>query len=181
MPGSIEALWPHAMDAFQDVDYIMHAGDLHTLEIVDRLSELAPTYVARGNGDADIIDERLADTWLLELKGIQIGMIHHFPSPARKSADHLDKHITKNFSDKRPDILIYGHTHMEDVRAVNGCLFINPGSPTLPQNQSLRPGTIGYLEILEDHIVATILQLTATGIVAHESIQPVRHGHVRGR
>ena len=47
MPGSIEALWPQAYDAFREVDAILHAGDLHTLDVVDELNQLAPTYVAR--------------------------------------------------------------------------------------------------------------------------------------
>ena len=54
MPGSIEKLWPQVFNLFQDVDCILHAGDLHTLDIVDELSELAPTYVSRGNGDAGL-------------------------------------------------------------------------------------------------------------------------------
>src|SRR5207248_10553459 len=30
---------------------ILHCGDLHTLDVVDRLDRLAPTLVSRGNGD----------------------------------------------------------------------------------------------------------------------------------
>ena len=63
MPGSIEALWPQAYDAFREVDAILHAGDLHTLDVVDELNQLAPTYVARGNGDHGIVDQRLRDCW----------------------------------------------------------------------------------------------------------------------
>ena len=59
MPGSIESLWPHALALFSDTDMILHAGDLHTLEIVDELDRIAPTYVARGNGDVGIADDRL--------------------------------------------------------------------------------------------------------------------------
>ena len=37
MPGSLEDLWPQALHALNDVDCILHAGDLHTLDIVDEL------------------------------------------------------------------------------------------------------------------------------------------------
>ena len=175
MPGSIDALWPHAMAAFDGVHCILHAGDLHTLEIVDRLSEIAPTYVARGNGDQGIVDDRLRDCWLLEFGGVQVGLIHQFPSPFRKSADHLSNHLYKHFGDNTPDVVIYGHTHLEDVRTVEQRLYINPGSPTLPRNQSLRFGTIGYLEIDENHVTGTVLQLTETGVTDHDELQPLKH------
>ncbi len=175
MPGSIEELWPHALEIFKDASYILHAGDLHTLDIVDRLSDIAPTYVSRGNGDVGIVDERLQDTWILDLEGITIGMIHHFPSPLRKSASHLEKHLDKNFDGKAIDVVVYGHTHLEDVRAVSDRLYINPGSPTLPRNQLLRPGTLGMLELDDSHVTATIYQLTDHSVIYHEEIDPLRH------
>ena len=57
MPGTLADLWPQASRAFEGVDAILHAGDLHTLEIVEHLSDIAPTYVSRGNGDLDIVDQ----------------------------------------------------------------------------------------------------------------------------
>jgi len=47
MPGSIEALWPQAYDAFREVDAILHAGDLHTLDVVDELNQLASSISSR--------------------------------------------------------------------------------------------------------------------------------------
>ena len=175
MPGSIDVLWPQVARAFEGVELILHAGDLHTLDIVDHLGEIAPVYVARGNGDLDIIDERLQDSWLLERDGLHIGMIHHFPSPIRKSPDHLEKHLHKHFPEQLPDILIYGHTHLEDVRTIDGRLFINPGSPTLPRNQSLRLGTIATVEISPSQITTTILQLTEDGVEHHDEFAPHQH------
>ncbi|MEJ6517196.1 MAG: YfcE family phosphodiesterase [Pseudomonadales bacterium] len=180
MPGSLSELWPEAMTALQGVDCILHAGDLHTLEIVDELSALAPTYVSRGNGDQGIIDDRLDDTWLLNLGGVQIGLIHHFPSPQRKSPEVIGRHIDKHF-DTRPDVVIFGHTHFEGLYHVNDTLCINPGSPTLPRNQSLRRGTIGYLDIEVGHVAASIHQITESGLVPHDTIEPMRIAGVFGR
>ncbi|MBO6556887.1 MAG: YfcE family phosphodiesterase [Pseudomonadales bacterium] len=177
MPGTIDALWPHASSVFRGVDMILHAGDLHTLDIVDHLSEMAPTYVSRGNGDVGIEDDRLQETWMLEASGIQIGMIHHFPSPARKPPEHLERYLKKHFPEQHPDVLVYGHTHLEDVRSVNNRLFINPGSPTLPRNQSLRPGTLGVMEIEANHIHTRLMQLTDQGVEEHE--QFAAHIHPR--
>ena len=171
MPGSLEALWPQAVEAFKDVDCILHAGDLHTIDIVDELSRLAPTYVSIGNGDVGIIDERLRQNWMLELGGIKVGLIHRLPSPERKSAAVIGKHVQRHFGDQ-PDVVIFGHTHLEGVYQLDEMLCVNPGSPTLPRNQSLRMGTIGYLDIDAGRVSASIHQITTSGVVPHESVEP---------
>lgn len=172
MPGSIRELWPQVFSAFDGADCILHAGDLHTLEIVDRLSEIAPTYVAAGNGDIGIVDDRLRHTWLIEHSGIHIGMIHQFPSPERKSPEHLDAYVDRHFGDASPHVMVFGHTHKESIHHVNGLLCVNPGSPTLPQNQSLRHGTIGTLHLSEHRLTARIWQITEEGVTDHPEIAP---------
>jgi putative phosphoesterase len=171
MPGSLRKLWPQAIEAFRDVDCVLHAGDLHTLGIVDQLSDLAPTYVARGNGDRGLQDERLQDCWLLKFKGIQVGVIHRFPSPERRPVEVIQDHLNRNF-DTIPRVMVYGHTHMEAIHTVKDTICINPGSPTLPQNKQLRYGTIGFVEIGADRITASIHQLTELGLEDHETIRP---------
>ena len=170
MPGSIRDLWPQVFESFSQVDCILHAGDLHTLDIVDELTALAPTYVSRGNGDRGLVDNRLQDNWLLEFAGVSIGMIHHFPSPTRKTSEDIFRYVDKHF-ESRPKVLIYGHTHLEGMHHVEDMLCINPGSPTLPRNQSLRMGTIGILEIAPDHIESTIYQLEVDGVEIHETVK----------
>lgn len=177
MPGSLANLWPEAIEAFADVDCILHAGDLHTLDIVDELSALAPTYVARGNGDVGLIDERLRDHWILEFAGVKIAMMHHFPSPERKSAEVIERYIAKHLK-ATPDVVVFGHTHFEGIYQVGNTLCINPGSPTLPRNQSMRRGTLAYLDIGEVDINASIHQISAEGIVPHGDVLPVSHARV---
>ncbi len=176
MPGSIDRLWPQVFHLFQGVDCILHAGDLHTLDIVDELSRIAPTYVSRGNGDAGLTDERLQDTWFLEFSGISVGMIHHFPSPARKSSQDIFKYVDKHFVE-RPRLMIYGHTHLEGIHHVEDMICINPGSPTLPRNQSVRFGTVGLLEIDTQAVHSTIFQLADAGAKIHDDVAPIKILH----
>jgi putative phosphoesterase len=171
MPGAIKELWPQVFETFDGVDAILHAGDLHTLEIVDRLEEVAPTWVAAGNGDVGIVDDRLRDTWELEFEAISVGMIHRFPSPERKSPELLSNYVTRHFV-KSPHVMVFGHTHLESIHHIDDLICINPGSPTLPQNQSLRPGTIGIMDIDGSRLTASIYQLTERGVEAHPSIAP---------
>ena len=46
---------------------------------------------------------------------------------------------------------------------VDGLLCVNPGSPTLPHNRSLRLGTIGFLNIEAGEVRPELWQLTEAG------------------
>ena len=164
MPGSIKKFWPQILDAFDGVDYILHGGDLYTRGVIDQLNELAPIYVAEGNGDIGVQDERLRSTWVLDLGGISIAMIHEFPTPRRKTPEFIAEFMKRTFPDASPDVLIYGHTHLDEMHQVDSLLCVNPGSPTLPRNQSVRFGTLGFLDIDDGSVEASLYQLNETGI-----------------
>ncbi len=163
MPGSISELWPQIVSVFANVDLILHAGDLHTTDVIEQLARIAPTYVARGNGDVGVEHPQLQDTWLLELGGQQIAMVHEFPSPSRASATKINKRLARHFGEQRPAAVIYGHTHFEEQHTTDGTLFLNPGSATLPRNQSTRLGTFAQLTITADDIHSQLFQLTTHG------------------
>ena len=166
MPGSIRDLWPQIPDAFSSVDYILHAGDLHTRDVIDQLETIAPTYVARGNGDVGLEDDRIQDTWVLEFAGVTIAMVHRFPTPKRKPNDFIAAYTERTFPGVNPDVVIYGHTHRNEIHQVDDLLCVNPGSPTLPRNLDLQLGTIGVLELSEGRVRADLFQITASGIAA---------------
>ncbi|MBD3646492.1 MAG: metallophosphoesterase [Pseudomonadales bacterium] len=178
MPGAMEELWPQVFDAFEGADLILHAGDLHTLGVVRQLEQVAPVHVARGNGDTGIDDERLRDHWVLEFGRISVGMIHRFPSPQRRSGEQLIEYAARHFT-ATPDVIVYGHTHLEAIHEIDGRLYVNPGSPTLPRNQSLRPGTIGLMDIEDGSIEVTIMQLTEDGIEPHDEVAAIRKAFER--
>ena len=153
-------LWPQVLDAFNGVDAILHAGDVWVPDVIDELAELAPVYVARGNGDVGVAHEQLRETWLLDFQGVAVGLLHEFPSPGRRPASFVVAQAAKRFGgDEPPDVVVYGHTHIEEIHSVGGVLFVNPGSPTLPHNKSLRLGTIGFLELNDGRASAEIRQL----------------------
>ncbi|MCY4658140.1 MAG: metallophosphoesterase family protein, partial [Gammaproteobacteria bacterium] len=51
IPESQKHLWPQVYEAFEDVDFIFHGGDVHDLALLDSFEEIAPIYCARGNGE----------------------------------------------------------------------------------------------------------------------------------
>jgi putative phosphoesterase len=159
MPGTIGSLWPSAIEFLKGSDAILHAGDLHTLDVVDELIQLAPTYVSEGNGDRGILDDRVKPSWRLSFEDFSVGMVHHCPSPERKDEPHVREKLSRYF-DTLPDIIVFGHTHLEMVHRYRDLTLVNPGSPTLPRNQSLQLGTLGEIIIDNDQARIRLVQLT---------------------
>ena len=156
-------LWRQVFDTFDGVDAIWHAGDVWSPALLDELEEVAPVRVARGNGDLGQDDVRLEDQCVLTIDGMTIGMLHDFPTPEHRPAELILDRARLRFPDVSPDVIVYGHTHIEAIDHVNGLLCVNPGSPTLPHNKSLRLGTIGFLNLERGAIHAELWQLTEGG------------------
>ncbi len=171
IPEAREALWPQVFDAFRGVDLILHAGDIYDLGVIDALERVAPIRVARGNGDdgssgRDVQpdDDRLRDTWTLELSGLAVGLTHCVVIPEIPPEISFERSMRRLFPEKRPDVVIYGDTHVEAIDVVDGVLCVNPGSPTVPHNLNTQLGTIGFLELGAGEPKAEIWQLTNHGI-----------------
>lgn len=170
IPEAMPALWPHVYQVFTGCEAILHAGDIYDLAVIDGLSEVAPTYAARGNGDdgsggrgIQPDDPRLRPAWVLELGGWRIGLTHHLPIPEQRLyrvADAIDRH----FDGRRLDTIVYGDTHVEHIASFDGVLCVNPGSATFPHNLEAQFGTVGFLDLGPDGVEASIHRLTATGI-----------------
>lgn len=113
-----DLLRPEVIDALQGCDYILHAGDISSQRILDRLEQIAPVKVVRGNNDKEWA-EHLPLFLDFELGGLLIFMTH-------KKKD-LPKDLTAY------DLVICGHTHQyaevwQTPAAGNRTLLFNPGS-----------------------------------------------------
>ena len=106
-------LRPEVMDQLQGCSAILHGGDINKQEILDRLGEIAPVYVVRGNNDKEWA-EYIPDTQMEEVCGLRIFMVHN------------KKYIPGDLVDV--DLVIYGHSHRYDEKVVDGIRFLNPGS-----------------------------------------------------
>jgi len=175
IPEARSELWPQVYEAFAGVDYILHAGDIHDLSVIDELSKIAPTYVARGNGDdgsggrpLQPDDERLRQSWVVELGGLRIGLHHDMPIPEWPGYRLLDA-MERHFGTTELDVLVYGDTHVEAIDYLHGVLCVNPGSPTFPRNLMTQYGTIGFIDYEPDgKPEASIWIVTDEGIEPHD-------------
>lgn len=134
---------------FQDVEMILHAGDLVALEVLDVFAGKEVKAVC-GNMDGDEIRDRFSDKILIELGGFRIGLIHGWGRPFG-----IEKKLRKQFD--QIDCLVYGHTHHACNRLRDGVLYFNPGSAL--DKRFANKNTIGILEI-GDAITGRILEIS---------------------
>ena len=172
IPEARATLWPQVFDAFDGVDRIFHAGDIHDLSVLDQLEEVAPVWSARGNGEdgsggrpVQPEDPRVKYAWQLELEGLSVGLTHYVPVPERPPTFTMQRWVERFFPDKKPDVIVSGDTHREAIEWVDGIYCVNPGSPTYPHNYDTQFGTIGFLELADGKAQASIWLLQEEGIV----------------
>lgn len=111
---------------FQDVDLILHAGDVGTMEVLDSLKALAPVRAVYGNVDGWDIRAECPEHNRFELEGLRFHMTHIAGRPGR-----WQRGIGSLLAGDSPDIFICGHSHIlqiERVGELGGMLFINPGA-----------------------------------------------------
>lgn len=110
-----------AVAALQGVSMILHAGDFDTIEVKQRLSEIASLYAVRGNMDRGPGLVELPGSEIIEVGEVSIYMIHDL--------EHLDLDpAAAGFQ-----VVVYGHYHRPEMVERKGVLFLNPGSPTSPR------------------------------------------------
>lgn len=170
IPVAAPDLWSQAYDAMRGVDLIMHGGDLMVPDVIDRLEEIAPVMAVSGNGDytgwersTPPDDPRLSESKVLVVdgpdgSGLRIGLVHDFQLPEAPPLRTLDG-LMKHFFGGPVNVIVRGSTHRAEITSVRGVLIVNPGSPTFPDHQSARLGTVGYLEIEGGRVRPSILQL----------------------
>jgi putative phosphoesterase len=126
---------------FQNVDLILHAGDITSSEALDELRSLAPVIAVGGDGD----DPDLPAKTVVEIGRVRIGLIHGQRSwrqelPTRMAHEFFLGHPRGNrfwwggfrqwllttFS--QVDAIVFGHYHRPYSVQHNGVLLFSPGA-----------------------------------------------------
>ena len=134
---------------FKDIDMVLHAGDLHSLEVLDTFVGKEIHLVA-GNTDRPEVKKQFPASKLIEVKGFRIGLTHGWGTPFG-----LEKRAASLF--EGIDCLVFGHSHWPANHRRDGILFFNPGT-FKGGISSLWRKTIGILTIEQD-IWGEILRL----------------------
>lgn len=104
------------MAALRDSELIIHAGDVGTPEILERLRAVAPVVAVRGNVDKGDWASQLPLTTVVETRSTWIYVIH--------DVHDLDiDPAAGGFG-----IVVSGHSHKSGRTERSGVLYVNPGS-----------------------------------------------------
>ena len=103
-------------DALQDVDLIIHAGDIGNRSLLQRLEAIAPVIAVRGNVDIDSELVYLPLEEVVSVNGRLIYVLHDL------SLLDLDPE-TAGFG-----MVVSGHSHQPRIDRRRGVLYVNPGS-----------------------------------------------------
>ena len=129
-----DLLRPEVIDALQGCGCILHAGDVSSRPVLDRLARIAPVKAVRGNNDGEWADG-LPPLLDFEAGGLRICMAHK------------KKDLPK---DPGPwDLLICGHSHQYasvwlEAGGRRRTLLLNPGS--CGPRRFIQPITLALLE-----------------------------------
>ena len=181
IPGSATEIPPHVSRAFEGVDMILHAGGIFVPGVLDWLERIAPVKAAgRVHGGqyesstpfsvetAD--DPRVAERQVLQLEGQTVGMVNNlnlsrlddevFPGiiAARRFPNGAVSSMVEDVFRTPVDIVVFGRTLIPVVEEHDGILFVNPGSPTLPNNL-MKLGQVAILDLAPESREARIIDL----------------------
>lgn len=108
-----DLLRPETFTALQGCEYILHAGDISSPGLLDRLFQIAPVKAVRGNNERGGT-ESLPPFLDFELAGLRVFMTHK------------KKDVPGDVS--AYDLVICGHSHRYAEARAGRTLLLNPGS-----------------------------------------------------
>ena len=157
-PALLEAI------AIEKVELILHAGDISTMRVIDRLQEIAPVIAARGNRDFFLDPKQVPLIQSFEIFGIKVALMHgqinFFVYWIDKLQYIIQGYRRERYVDRLPrafpeaKVYVFGHTHHAENFWQDGRLFFNPGSTTYGDALT-KAKTWGLLELFDDGSVCS--------------------------
>jgi hypothetical protein len=142
-PDKVAKLSEKIEKIFSDVDLIIHAGDIHSDEVLKELSAIAPVVAVAGNGDSAKMAYELGQNRVVYINGYKVGIAHGH------HGDVCESGIARSFAwFEEADLVIGGHTHLPSFEnTVNG-IYLNPGSCGVPKDP--RGSSVALLTLDQD-------------------------------
>jgi len=140
------------LEAFKDVELIIHAGDLISIEVKEELEKIAPVLAVQGNMDRTYnID--LPKSLTKTIEDVKIGVNHGevYPRGDTQQLYYIARELDV-------EVLISGHTHQAFIEQIDEILLLNPGSPTVPR---LTDPTVMLMTIEKEKIDVEVKKIGA--------------------
>jgi len=138
-------LRPEVPKVFNEVDIILHAGDIDGPPVLDALRKIAPLTAVQGNMDHGEWSRALPPTEVAEIGAALVYMLHNV------YALDIDPAVSGFHA------VISGHTHRPSVEMEKGVLFLNPGSAGPRRNKV--PASVALLHVQGTALDARIITL----------------------
>ena len=108
-------LRPEVLEVFRGVNLILHAGDVGSPDVLERLRSIAPVVAVRGNNDEGVWARRIPEHEVVRVGRVSIYMLHDVKT--------LDLPTLLKFQ-----VVISGHSHRPSIERRDQVFFLNPGS-----------------------------------------------------
>jgi len=138
-------LRPEALAALAGVDLIVHAGDIGSPAVLERLRELAPVVAVRGNNDRERWAAPLPEVVVTDVGGVRLCVVHDL------------KELRRDPAREGIRVVISGHSHQPSIARRERLLLLNPGSAG-PRRFTL-PVTVARLRVAASGVRAEIVHL----------------------
>lgn len=152
VPVRAPYLPPLLFNIFQDVDLILHAGDIVEEAVLKELEAIAPVEAVAGNMDPEVLKRKLGIKKLISLGDISLVLIH-----GSGSRHDLPFRIFQSFRFEGPQGIVFGHSHQPFLQYREGILLFNPGSVGDPRWGS--EPSCGLLKIEKGQLRGEIVSL----------------------
>jgi putative phosphoesterase len=106
-------------------DEIWHAGDIGSMEVLEKLEKYKPVRAVYGNIDGNDIRIALPEMQRFFCDGVDVLIKHIGGYPG-----NYDRSIIRTIKENPPTLFIAGHSHILKVMndKIHGLLHINPGA-----------------------------------------------------
>lgn len=138
-------------ESLGDSDLILHAGDIVSHRVLQRLEESRVIAVC-GNMDDHEVADRIPQSRIVPAEGKRIGLMHGWGAK-----EGLARRVRSHFEPDPPHVIVFGHSHVPFWGIVDGTHMFNPGSAH--QARHAGNGTIGVLEITGEVIEGKFLSV----------------------
>jgi putative phosphoesterase len=123
IPGRARVLPGAVLQAADEADLIVHAGDWVSEGVLDELRRHGDVLGVWGNNDGADLRARLPEVARREIEGVRFAVIHE-----TGDAKTRERRMPAAFPDT--DVLVFGHSHIPWDTSAEGLRLLNPGSPT---------------------------------------------------
>ncbi len=152
LPRANRTLPAECVSRLRAADLIIHAGDLTTVAVLERLRGIGEVAAVHGNVDDAAVRALLPNRLELTVGEVRLGIVHD----AGAASGRLER-LRRAFA--RADAVIFGHSHIPLLERdpLTGFQIFNPGSPTDKRRQPNY--TMGWAQINGGEISFEIVTL----------------------